>query len=148
MKKGRPTDHQSLEELLKIMNRTRRRTDFYQEFEITTDHSVAKVRYVAKVTTKSIWIFWGDFESDKLSVYDETDFSHSPEFGLPEVPAHRTYSLCHVYDVPKDCREFKKLVTVRILDHSGRIHQFSRTIHLSSPCHIANDYGQHRDSIH
>lgn len=132
MEKGQSKDHQSLAEVFKIISRTKPLA-YRPEVEITTDHMVAKVRYVATRSTKAIWIFWGDFESDKISVYNKLDLTHSPEFGIRERPSHSTYTLFHVYDVPKGGREFKKHVSVRIQDHSGRTHHFSKTINLTPP---------------
>ncbi|MBD0780028.1 hypothetical protein HPE56_19690 [Maribacter sp. ANRC-HE7] len=103
-------------------------SDFNLEFKITTDTMVAKVSFMANKSTKMIWVFWGDLESDKISVYPGLNLTHSPEYGLLDSVPNRTYELLHVYDDPKNPDEFKKSITVRIQEHSGRISQFSKTI--------------------
>ena len=105
---------------------------FISELDISTDTIVAKVRLVTNNATRRIWVYWGDLESDEISVYPGICLAHSPEFGLPISLPNRTYEIFHVYDEPKDCRTFKKNVKVRIQDHSGRIDQSSQTITLTA----------------
>ena len=99
--------------------------------EISIDNIVAKVKFVTNNATRRIWVYWGDFESDEISVYPGISLAHSPEFGLPNSLPNRTHEIFHVYDEPKDYRTFKKNITVRIQDHTGRIDQSSTTITLT-----------------
>ncbi|MBD1262661.1 hypothetical protein HZY62_18840 [Maribacter polysiphoniae] len=112
-------------------HRTTGLSDFNLEFKISTDTIVAKVSFIANKSTRRIWIFWGDFESDKISVYHGQNFTHSPEFGLPDSVPKRTYEIFHVYDESMACQKFQKNITVRIQDHTGRISQYSKTIDLT-----------------
>ena len=102
--------------------------DFISELDITTDCVVAKLMLVTNNSTRRVFVYWGDLESDVISIYTRISLTQSPEFGLSISSPDKTYNIFHVYDEPEDRRTFERHVTISIQDHTGNIDQTSISI--------------------
>jgi hypothetical protein len=97
------------------------------EFEVTTDSVVAKVRVATTQSTRRVFIDWGDDTNDSLwTLPGRLPVRHGPAEPLPQ----GTFEFFHAYALPEDRWPFDRTLLLHVESVGGSDDIRLKTVHL------------------